>query len=75
MFERQMMLSGLQKQHNILSNLLEEIENKPRFSLPELKSCQENVQRVACNLRKLRKIKTAYFASGEFTQTLLDHQE
>lgn len=32
-----MMLSGLQKQHRILSDLLEEIENKPRFSLSQVK--------------------------------------
>ncbi len=60
MFARQMMISGLQKQQELLSNLILEIENKPRLDFFDWNFCEERTKKVANNLRKLRKIKSSY---------------
>jgi hypothetical protein len=61
MFEREMMISGLQKQQQLLENLIREIESKPAFRVPDLDFMQERTKKVANNLRRLRKIKSDYF--------------
>lgn len=61
MFERQLMIAGLQKQYDLLASLIEEIENKPTLRIEDVDFCQARTRRIANNLRRLRKIKSNYF--------------
>ena len=65
MFERKLMLSGLQRQRQLLAILISELEKKPVLDFQDQRSCGEKTQEVAGNLRKLRKIKDSYFAFQE----------
>lgn len=63
MFERQLMIAGLQKQYDLLLGLIQEIENKPKLDLSGGLTFDRETKRVANNLRRLRKIKANYFQS------------
>ena len=68
MFERQMMISGLEKQQRLLAGLIQEIEIHSGLRPEDWNSWCEQTLQVARNLRKLRKIKTDYFrAQGIYT--------
>jgi len=60
MFVRQMMISGLQKQQELLKNLIAKIESKPSLEVSDWNFCETRAKKVASNLRKLRKIKSNY---------------
>ena len=64
MFERQMMITGLQKQQRILSELIQEIEVKDLQGDRDWSLLSGRTRQVAHNLRKLRKIKSGYFGYG-----------
>ena len=58
MFEREMILSGLQKQRNLLSGLIDELEKNQDLNR---NLYEGHTRQVAQNLRKLRRIKKNYF--------------
>ena len=60
MFERQLIIAGLRKQKNLLDDLMEKLESKPGFDDYDCFLYGERTQKVAENLRKLRKIKQSY---------------
>ena len=65
MFEREMMISGLQRQRDLLAELIREIEDKQILNSLDLDFCHDKTQRVARNLRKLRRIREDYFLHKE----------
>ena len=65
MFERELMISGLRRQKNLLAVLIEELEKRPRMDCQDRQTCEERTKEVASNLRKLRKIKDHYFTFEE----------
>lgn len=70
MIERNLMISGLTRQRNLLAGLIAEIERKPRLSLIDAALYQDRTRKVAENLRKLRKIKNSYTVSTNPPQEL-----
>lgn len=64
MFEREMMINGIEKQRRLLAHLIREIENKPALGLSDWGLLKEGTGRVASNLRKLRDIKADYFSNN-----------
>ena len=66
MFERELMISGLRRQHSLLVTLIEELEKRPRMEPQDRQFCHQKTKEVGLNLRKLRKIKDHYF---EFQET------
>ena len=67
MFVRQMMISGLEKQRELLKGLILEIENKSQWEMSDWNFCNEKTKRVANNLRRLRKIKSDYAEHLDFS--------
>ena len=63
MFERELMIMGLRKQLNHISDLLHQIERPVRDYEMEENMKQFMLLRVAQNLKKLRQIKRHYHAS------------
>ncbi len=68
MIETRLMISGLQKQRNLLAGLIAEIETRQALGLADLNFCEERTRRVASNLRKLREIKSRYFSSWDILE-------
>ncbi len=66
MFDREMMIQGLRKQHKLLSELIVELEQKPVFDLDSFCLTHTRTKLVSHNLRKLRRIKDNYL---QFQQT------
>jgi hypothetical protein len=76
MFQQKMILSGLERQSRLLSGLIAAAEGKSGLDAAELRALEQ----IAGNLRRLRKIKQAYFrhtdfGDREFTATLHGVQE
>lgn len=67
MFEREMILSGLQRQRDILSQVIQEIESRPSLDVNVWSFCDAKAGEVAKNLRKLRKIKQNYAHYRQFS--------
>ena len=65
MFEKQLMLSGLRRQHILLNNLIQDIEKNSCEDLRRSNLCEEKTEQVAKNLKKLRAIKDTYFQFSE----------
>ncbi len=55
MFEREMIIASLRKEQNTLRELIEELEDQPRFSSSELQYCGEVLKKVESALKKLRR--------------------
>ena len=66
MIEKNMMLSGLKRQSNLLAQLIEELERKPEMNENDYFLYGRQAQLVAKNLRKLRQIKQTYFFGRDF---------
>ena len=60
MFTKELMISGLRRQDILLSELIGELEKKPSFDQDDCSLLHERTERVAHNLRALRKIKDQY---------------
>lgn len=58
MFERELVIAGLRKQHNLLSELVNCLEEKADLNMTE--RVYEKTGIVAKNLRRLRTIKRGY---------------
>ncbi len=65
MFEKELMIAGIRKQHDLLRDLIEGLEAKPRFDAFDLSFYEERTKQVARNLKRLRRIKADYCAYGE----------
>jgi hypothetical protein len=59
MFEREVMISTLRKNSQDLARLVEELEEKPRFSGIDLRYCQEVLKKIEGGLRRVRKMDEA----------------
>lgn len=66
MFEKKLMISGLRKQSNLLSELIGDLEEKSGLEYGDCSFYDERTKLVARNLRKLRKIKNDYFNYAGF---------
>ncbi len=60
MFERELIILGLEKQKRLLGDLINGLETKPQFSDFDLSYYEYRTRQVAQNLRKLRRIKNNY---------------
>ncbi len=60
MFDRELMILGLRKQQLLLSELIENLEAKPRFDIHDHDMYDERTKQITVNLKKLRKIKKGY---------------
>jgi ribosome assembly protein YihI (activator of Der GTPase) len=56
MFEREIMIAGLRKEHNALRELIENLEDQPRLRSQDAHYCDEVLKRVETTLRKLRRM-------------------
>lgn len=54
------MISGLRKQHTLLDELIDHLENKSRLDNDDRCLYGETTSQVARNLKELRKIKSRY---------------
>jgi len=61
MFERELMISGLRRQHGLLHELIGELEARNRFDDHDLDLYEERTKYIQKNLKKLRKLKRDYF--------------
>lgn len=64
MYESELVLSGLKKQHHLLNDLINHLESRSHFDYADYGFCDERTKKVASNLRKLRKIKRDYVDSN-----------
>ncbi len=62
MFDRELMILGLRKQQSLLSELIENLEAKPRFDIHDHDMYDERTREITLNLKKLRQIKKDYLA-------------
>ena len=62
MIARKLMISGLQRQNSLLGELISQMEQNPMMDSSECALYEERVNRIAHNLKSLRKIKNQYFS-------------
>lgn len=55
MFEREIMIAGLRKEHNTIRELIEELENSPSLESRELTYCRDVIRRIESTLKRLRR--------------------
>ena len=60
MFTKELMISGLRRQDNLLGELISELERKSSFDRDDCSLFHERTGRVVRNLKALRKIKDQY---------------
>lgn len=60
MYDRELMILGLRKQHSLLSDLIDRLETNPRHDVHDGGMYEARTKQIANNLRKLRKIKKEY---------------
>lgn len=60
MFIRNLVISGLRKQHTLLDELIEHLEGKQRLDNDDRYLYGETTNQVVRNLKELRKIKSRY---------------
>lgn len=60
MFMKELMISGLRKQHALLDELMEHLQRKHKLDGVDCYLYRETTDRVAKNIRQLRKIKSQY---------------
>lgn len=60
MFVKELVISGINKQHHLLDELIGELEGRPVFNMEDRFFCEERTGRIARNLKELRKIKDRY---------------
>ena len=56
MFEKEVIISGIKKQKEILSELVDELEKKSEFDRQEVDYCQEVLKKAETYLRKIRQV-------------------
>ncbi len=56
MFEKEVMISSLKKNNQMLSKLVQEMEDSSKTNLYDIQYFQETIKRIESALRKLRKI-------------------
>ena len=61
MFERNLMISGLRKQRDLLGGLVGTLERSSLVEEEVYSICGKQSEEIAKNLRKLRRIKKDYF--------------
>lgn len=57
---KELVISGIQKQDRLISELIQELEHTPELSLDECHFVESRSREIAKNLRKLRLIKDRY---------------
>ena len=55
MFEKEMMIAGLRKQRDTLKELIDDLEEKPRFRDEDMEYCGEVLKKVESTLKRLRR--------------------
>ena len=65
MFERELMISGLRRQNQLLNALIEELKKGPNLNFQHQRFYDEKTREVVRNLKKLRKMKDLYFQHRE----------
>ena len=60
MFEKELMISGIRRQHRLIEDLIQNLEEKSRLDRSDCFVYDERTKVVAKNLKKLRKIKKNY---------------
>jgi len=68
MFEKELVISGLSRQHDLLKELIDQLEMKPNFDTEDCYFYSERTGTVASNLRRLRRIKSQYDRYQETTE-------
>ncbi|OGW78455.1 MAG: hypothetical protein A2Z83_04720 [Omnitrophica bacterium GWA2_52_8] len=63
---RELMLSGLKKQHSLLKTLKDEMEQEPRLRFEDWLFYDERTRLVETNLRRLRRIHEDRYLSRIF---------
>ncbi len=56
MFEKEVMISSLKKSNQMLSKLVQEMEDSSKANIYDVQYFQETIKRIESALRKLRKI-------------------
>lgn len=62
MFEKELMICGLRKQFELLSNVIQEIERKSELVNQDFDTYKQKTRFIERNLKELRMLKRSYLA-------------
>ncbi len=67
MFTKELVISGLRKQHNMIDELIGQLEEKPHLNGDDCSLFVTKTKKIAKNLKELRKIKDQYTSFLDLT--------